>query len=62
MRKVPATDPLDLWRGIDDAIMREARRPQRGQPPTLAIPKRRAAPVQPLALPTRADGKALQPA
>ncbi len=37
MRQEPAADHLDLWRGIDDAVWREAARamPRRAAPPPI---------------------------
>jgi hypothetical protein len=38
MERAPEADPLDLWRGIDDAIWREATRALAVQPRTRLVP------------------------
>ncbi len=37
MRDPSASDPLALWRGIDDAVWREAARPTWPEPPVAPV-------------------------
>ncbi|MBN9508834.1 MAG: hypothetical protein J0I21_06890 [Alphaproteobacteria bacterium] len=43
-------DPLELWRGVDDAVRREAGRPRPAPQP---LPPRRAAPAAPQPMPPK---------